>query len=149
MMLGLVVAVAPAPVVEAAYDLNTALTNLNGEGGTTQQPLFNCDDLTPEPIGTGRSQTWVDGTRTIQQYVELDTKVECKPVVPSVVNVMMYIVGIISVIVLIVGGILYATSTGDEAKVKKAKGAIVAALVGLVFAVLAWTLVNFVFTAIK
>jgi hypothetical protein len=57
---------------------------------------------------------------------------------------MMYIVGILSVIMLIAGGIMYATSAGDEAKTKKAKTAVTAAIIGLVFAVLAWTIVTFV-----
>jgi hypothetical protein len=66
-------------------------------------------------------------------------------IVSQVINILMYIIGIIAVIMLIVGGIMYATSAGDEAKAKKARGAIISGLLGLAFAILAWTLVNFVF----
>jgi hypothetical protein len=69
-------------------------------------------------------------------------------VVTNVINIMMYIVGIIAVIMIIAGGIMYATAAGDEAKTKKARTAIVGGLIGLAFAILAWTLVNFVFVSI-
>jgi hypothetical protein len=69
-------------------------------------------------------------------------------IVPTVINIILYIVGIIAVIMLIVGGIMYATSAGDEKKVTTAKATIVAALIGLAVAILAWTLVNFVFVSI-
>jgi hypothetical protein len=69
-------------------------------------------------------------------------------IVSNVINIILYIVGIVAVIMLIVGGIMYATSAGDEKKVTTAKATIVAALIGLAVAILAWTLVNFVFVAI-
>jgi nitrate/nitrite transporter NarK len=63
----------------------------------------------------------------------------------QVINIILYIIGIIAVIMLIVGGIQYATSSGDEKRVTKAKNTIIYALLGLAIAILAWTLVNFVF----
>ena len=69
-------------------------------------------------------------------------------VVTTVINIILYIIGIISVVMLIFGGIQYATSAGDEKKVTTAKNTIIYAIVGLAVAILAWTLVNFVFSAI-
>lgn len=69
-------------------------------------------------------------------------------VVTTVINIILYAIGIIAVIMLIFGGIQYATSAGDEKKVTTAKNTIIYAIIGLAVAILAWTLVNFVFSAI-
>jgi hypothetical protein len=69
-------------------------------------------------------------------------------VVAIVINTILYIIGIISVVMLIIGGIKYATSSGDEKKVTSAKNTIIYAILGLAVAILAWTLVNFVFVSI-
>jgi hypothetical protein len=65
-----------------------------------------------------------------------------------VVNILLYIIGAISVIMLIVGGIRYAVSAGNSANVTAAKNTIMYALIGLVIAVLAYAIVNFVLGAV-
>ena len=64
--------------------------------------------------------------------------------VSSAIGYVMYVVGALSVIVIIMGGIMYATATGDESKTAKAKKIIIGAIVGLAFAILASILVEFV-----
>jgi hypothetical protein len=64
--------------------------------------------------------------------------------VNNVINVLLMAVGIISVIMIIIGGIRYALSGGDEGAVKSAKDTILYAVVGLVVAILAFAIVNFV-----
>lgn len=59
-------------------------------------------------------------------------------------NVAYFVAGIIAVIVLIVGGIMYSTSAGDQANVTKAKNLILYAVVGLVVILSAWAITNFV-----
>lgn len=65
-------------------------------------------------------------------------------VILQVVNVLLYIVGAIAVIMIIVGGFKYVTSGGDSAGVTSAKNTILYAVIGLVVALLAFALVNFV-----
>jgi len=65
-------------------------------------------------------------------------------VIKTVVNTLLYIVGIVSVVVVIIGGFMYTLSSGDSANVTKAKNTIVYALVGLVIAFLAYAIVNWV-----
>ncbi len=67
--------------------------------------------------------------------------------VTRVINIMLYAVGIISVVMLIWGGIRYATSAGDSAKVTAAKNTVMYAVIGLVVAIFAFAIVNFVLTA--
>jgi hypothetical protein len=62
----------------------------------------------------------------------------------TVVNVMLFIIGAISVIMLIFGGIRYTTSAGNAAAVTAAKNTIMYAIIGLVVAFLAFAVVNWV-----
>jgi cytochrome bd-type quinol oxidase subunit 2 len=59
-------------------------------------------------------------------------------------NVMLFIVGAISVLMLIIGGIRYVVSGGDSTAVQNAKNTILYAIVGIVVALLAAAVVNFV-----
>lgn len=62
----------------------------------------------------------------------------------TITNVMLFVIGAISVIMLIVGGIRYVVSGGDSTKVQEAKNTILYAIVGVVVAILAYAVVNFV-----
>ena len=62
----------------------------------------------------------------------------------NALNLTYFIAGIVAVIVIIVAGILYVTSSGDPAKVTKAKNTITYAVVGLVIILVAFTITGFV-----
>lgn len=62
----------------------------------------------------------------------------------TVTNVLLFIIGAVSVIMLIIGGIRYTISGGDQAQVKAAKDTILYAIIGIVVAILAYALVDFV-----
>ena len=62
----------------------------------------------------------------------------------SIVNAALFIIGAISVIMLIYGGIRYTISGGDAKNVTAAKDTILYAIVGLVVAILAYAIVSFV-----
>ena len=62
----------------------------------------------------------------------------------NITNTILYIIGILSVIMLIVGGLKYAVSAGDAKKVTDAKNTILYALIGLIISILAYAIVNFV-----
>ena len=66
----------------------------------------------------------------------------------QVTNTILYIVGIIAVIMLIIGGIKYVISGGDSKKVTDAKNTVLYAIIGLVIAFLAFAIVNFVISAL-
>ena len=61
-----------------------------------------------------------------------------------ITNTVLYIVGIISVIMLIYGGLRYILSGGDSKKVTDAKNTILYAIIGLIISILAYAIVNFV-----
>ncbi len=62
----------------------------------------------------------------------------------TITNVLLFIIGAISVIMLIIGGIRYTVSGGDSSAVTGAKNTILYAIVGIVVAILAYAVVNFV-----
>ncbi|AHB42189.1 hypothetical protein RAAC3_TM7C00001G0329 [Candidatus Saccharibacteria bacterium RAAC3_TM7_1] len=71
-------------------------------------------------------------------------RVEADSVLASVLNIAYFAAGITAVIVVIVGGIFYAISYGDMAKVKRGKDMILYGVIGLVFVMIAFTVTNFI-----
>jgi hypothetical protein len=65
----------------------------------------------------------------------------------TVTNVLLFLIGAISVIMLIIGGIRYVVSGGDSSAVQNAKSTILYAIVGVVVAILAYAVANFVITS--
>lgn len=61
-----------------------------------------------------------------------------------VINTALFVLGMVAVLMIIIGGIRYATSAGNPSQTKSAKDTILYAVVGLVVAILAYTIVNFV-----
>lgn len=64
------------------------------------------------------------------------------------INVVLGVVGVVAVAMIIMGGIQYTTSQGDAAKTTKARNTILYSIVGLVIALLAFAIVNFVLTGV-
>lgn len=64
-----------------------------------------------------------------------------------IVNVMMFLLGAIAVIMIIIGGIRYTTSNGDPQQTKSAKDTVLYATIGVVVALIAYAIVNFVLGA--
>lgn len=59
-----------------------------------------------------------------------------------------FIIGAIAVLMIVIGGLRYVTSNGDPAQLSSAKNTIMYSAVGLVIAVMANAIVNFVLTNI-
>ena len=66
----------------------------------------------------------------------------------NIINAVVGVLALVCVIVIIIGGVNYMTSSGDAGKVKKAKDTILYGVIGLVVCVLAFAIVNFVITNI-
>ena len=70
-------------------------------------------------------------------------------IIKTIVNTLIFVIGIVAVIMIILGGITYATSQGDPAKVKKGKDTVLYGIIGLIIALLAYAIVNFVLNAMN
>ncbi len=63
-------------------------------------------------------------------------------------NILIFLVGAISVLMLIYGGLQYVISAGDKTRVEGAKNTILYAIIGIVVALLAYAAVTFVTTSL-
>ena len=72
------------------------------------------------------------------------TPTNANVVIKNVTNIMFFIIGAVSVIMLIYGGIRYTTSGGNANSVTAAKNTIMYSIIGLVVAILAFAVVQFV-----
>ena len=110
-------------------------------------------------IGTGAFALTMMATKTFAQSGTVDSGV--KAVTPAgtssntlqdyitiVINVLLGLIGVVAVIMLIIGGFRYVLSQGDEKATKGAKDTILFAIIGIVVAILAFAIVNFVIGAI-
>lgn len=68
--------------------------------------------------------------------------------VNKIINIVIGVIGFAAVAMTIYGGVQYTTSAGDPGKVKKAKDTIMYGIVGLVVAILAFAIVNFVLSSL-
>lgn len=91
-------------------------------------------------------------TGTIKQGQSVNNLAECNvqdddslmPTVQVIINVALAVLGLVAVVMIIMGGFNYMTSSGDTAKVTKARNTILYGVIGLVIALLAFAIVNFV-----
>ncbi len=72
------------------------------------------------------------GDTSLQSYISL------------IINVLLGLIGVVAVIMLIYGGFRYVLSGGNEKSTSAAKDTILFAIIGIVVAVLAFAIVNFV-----
>lgn len=70
-------------------------------------------------------------------------------IIRLVINLFSVIVGIISVVMIIVGGVKYITSGGASEKVTSAKNTILFAVIGLIIVALAQIIVRFVLSKVS
>jgi Type IV secretion system pilin len=68
--------------------------------------------------------------------------------IKSIINILLFVIGIIAVLMIIIGGIRYVVSGGDSSAVTGAKNTILYSIVGLVVALMAFAIVNFVLNSL-
>ena len=66
--------------------------------------------------------------------------------IATILGTVYFIAGIVAVIVIIIGGIRYASSNGDSAGVQSGKNTILYAVVGLIVIIMAAAITNYVIT---
>lgn len=92
----------------------------------------------------GSSEVACEGiqlTDTASDCSEEPTKVNSA--LETVVDIFSFVVGVVAVIMIIIGGLKYVTSTGDAGSAASARNTIIYAVVGLVVVVLAQFIVKF------
>ena len=69
-------------------------------------------------------------------------------ILTTITNILLFVIGALSVLMLIIGGLRYVISGGNASAVTAAKNTILYAIVGLIIAFLAYAAINFVLGAV-
>jgi len=67
----------------------------------------------------------------------------------QIANILIFLVGAVSVIMIIIGGLRYVTSNGDAKQTEAAKNTILYSVIGIIVAIASYAIVNYVVTNIK
>ena len=98
-----------------------------------------------DPLGAGcqaaKNSEFCKQTNNSQQKVP--------NLIQNIISTLLFVLGIISVIMIIVGGIQYALGGGDSNQLTRAKNTIMYAVIGLVVALLSYGIVYFIVDALK
>jgi hypothetical protein len=89
-------------------------------------------------------QEGADSARGVDQIADL---FGATGIFSTITNVLLFVIGAISVIMIIIGGLRYVISGGDSSNVTAAKNTILYAVVGLIVALFAYAIINFVLTS--
>ena len=76
--------------------------------------------------------------------VNIPDELTADEILQNGLNIAYFLAGVIAVITIIVGGIMYATSSGDSGAVAKAKNLILYSVVGLILVLSAFAITNFI-----
>lgn len=98
--------------------------------------------------------TAIDPTAQVKEGIKQagggsSTSADLPALIQNIINVLLFITGAVAVIMIILGAIRYITSNGDQADVKAAKDTIMYSVIGLIVAILAFAIVNFVVDKLK
>jgi hypothetical protein len=77
-----------------------------------------------------------------------DSTAKFNNLIHSIINVLSAVVGVVAVVMIIVGGLRYITSGGNDTSVSGAKNTILYAVIGLIIVALAQIIVRFVLTKV-
>lgn len=101
-------------------------------------PAYAADcDVSTDPLGCGAETPGQTKNGNLTEIIK------------KVTNVLLFLVGAISVIMMIVGGFKYTTSGGAPDKVGAAKNTILYAVVGVIVSMTAYAIINFVITTFQ
>ena len=122
-----------------------ATTSVPCPNGGTAASLTDC----PSDLQSGADSAKGDSVKTCLFKNDKTGADACSSgIFTDIVNAALFLIGAISVIMIIYGGIRYTISGGDAKNVTAAKNTILYAIVGIIVAILAFAIVNFVITGL-
>lgn len=106
--------------------------------------------MTPSPVGAAASscsgaQCASQGANTANTGTSKTS--DLNNVIKTVVNILLFIIGAVAVVMIVIGGLKYTTSNGDSNQVTSAKNTILYSVIGLLVAIFAYAIVDFVIDA--
>lgn len=104
--------------------------------------VFNTSLASAQPIGEGGATGGVNAARGVN--VPTNFASGDGSLVQKIINILLYAIGVLSVIMLIFGGLRYVISGGQKEAVTAAKNTILYAIVGLLIAIFAYAFIHFI-----
>lgn len=106
-----------------------------GQGAVYAEPATNvCDDGNiPDDV---------------KEAAGCDVTTTAPSVAVNIINVVLGILGLVAVFVIVFGGVMYVSSAGSPERITMGKNLVLYGIVGLVIALLAFAIVNFVIRAV-
>ena len=126
---------------------NNANTGNNASAGSNANAGSNAKKVTC-PKGSLRESAEVDSISECNLSEDHAGSTDLMKTLNTIISVVVGVLGLLAVAIIIYGGFMYTTSAGDASKIKKAKDTIVHGVIGLVVALLAFAIVNFVVSSI-
>ena len=107
-------------------------------------------------LGMGAQEAWAaqdicsddSVPEELREAAGCDTEQTLVPVAARLIQVVIGIVGVLAVCVMVYGGFMYVTSTGDPGKTTRARNILLYGIIGVVVAGLAYAIVYFVSQAV-
>ena len=96
------------------------------------------------PVSMAFSLTIEDGANSAKGADQASNLFGNTGIFTTITNVMLFVVGAISVIMIVIGGLRYVVSGGNSSNITTAKNTILYAIVGLIIAIMAYAIINFV-----
>lgn len=109
--------------------------------GVLMAPVMALGVAAVVPSGEAYAQV-KDGLDIVERSTVSKTKAD--GLVKNIINFLLTAIAVVSVIMLIIGGFKYTTSNGDANQVTAAKNTIMYSIIGLVVAIFAFAIVDFV-----
>jgi hypothetical protein len=127
----------------------------NAAGGGTANPLattsgsFDVATGLGTSTGTGSTSGMSLVTGTIAKPTGASNINSTTSLVTSILNLLLYMIGILAFVSLIIGGIQYLTASGDQAKSEKGKKTLIYSVIGIILTTLALTLTHLTICALS
>ncbi len=114
----------------------------------TMMAVVICSSLTASAEGGGPDCTTPTGcvSKGLNKTITSDSNTTLGDIIANITKVLLFLMGAVSVIMIIIGGFRYATSQGDQTQMQSAKNTILYAVIGLIVAIAAYAIVSFVVT---
>jgi TRAP-type C4-dicarboxylate transport system permease small subunit len=107
-------------------------------------PLFLFVVLGAAVLASASAHAQADKILTGANSVSDGATTDLTVIITNVINILLFLVGTTAVIMLIIGGFRYVTSNGDSSAITSAKNTILYSIVGIIVALAAFAIVNFV-----
>ncbi|MBQ9020124.1 hypothetical protein IJ096_02275, partial [Candidatus Saccharibacteria bacterium] len=85
----------------------------------------------------------------LRKQAGCEEKREISSVAVTLINIVIGLIGLLAVVVIVIGGVQYATSLGQPNKISQARSIIIYGIIGLVVAALAWVIASAIINSIQ